>query len=118
MSRDPVHPPWLPALLLALAVAGGAGCARTAAKPGAPPPSRAQALIEAGNARFRAGDHAGAAKRYGAAVAAAPDDAAAHYGLGLALAKLGRDEDARAEYDRARDLVERGRLAAPADSAP
>jgi Flp pilus assembly protein TadD len=101
-------------LALALAAASVAGCARTT--PGRAPASRAQSLIEAGNERFRDGDYAGAAKRYGAAVAAAPDDAAAHYGLGMALAKLGRDEDARAEYARARDLVEQARAQAP-DSA-
>jgi Flp pilus assembly protein TadD len=101
----------LPALALALALA--AGCARTAPAPAA----RAQALIEAGNGLYRAGDFAGAARRYGAAVAAAPDDPAAHYGLGMALSRLGRDEDARAEYARARDLADQARAAA-ADSAP
>lgn len=107
----------MPAVLLALAlvVACGAGCARTSPKPGSR--ARAQALIESGNALFRDGDYAGAARRYGAAAAAAPDDAAAHYGLGMALSKLGRDEDARAEYVRARDLVLQTRAAAP-DSAP
>jgi Flp pilus assembly protein TadD len=115
MNRMPARPRRVPTILLALglAVASLAGCARTV-----PPPavSRAQSLIEVGNERFRDGDYAGAAKRYGAAVAAAPGDPAAHYGLGMALAKLGRDEDARAEYARARDLVEQARAQAP-DSA-
>ena len=33
------------------------------------------------------------------------DDPAAYYGLGMALSKLGRDEDARAAYARARGLA-------------
>ncbi len=118
MTRTSARARRLPAVLLvlALAAAAGAGCARTAAKSagaagGASGPERAQALIEAGNALFRGGDYPGAAKRYGAAVAAAPGDPAAHYGLGMALAKLGRDEDARAEYARARDLAESARSA-------
>ncbi len=101
-----------PAVALALALAA-AGCARSAPKssPPAPatPPARAQVLLEAGNERFRGGDYAGAARRYAAAVAAAPDDPAGHYGLAMALSKLGRGEDARAEYARARDLVELAR---------
>ena len=35
----------------------------------------------------------------------------------MALSRLGRDEDARAEYARARDLADLARAAA-ADSAP
>ena len=38
-----------------------------------------------------------------------PDDAAAYYGLGMALAKLGRDDDARVAYAKARELS-RGEL--------
>jgi Flp pilus assembly protein TadD len=120
MSRPSVHSPrTVPILLassLALLVALGAGCSSPQPKPAAP--ARAQALIDSGNVRFRAGDYAGAAKRYGAAVAAAPDDPAAHYGLGMALAKLGRAEDARAEYGRARDLVQLQREPAADEPAP
>jgi Flp pilus assembly protein TadD len=116
MSRTRVPPRWLPAVVLALAVVCGTGCVRTPPKPAGP--ARAQALIEAGNARFRDGDYAGAARRYGAAVTAAPDDAAAHYGLGMALSKLGRDEDARAEYARARDLAEQARGPSAGDPVP
>ena len=36
------------------------------------------------------------------AVAVAPGDPAAHFGLGMTLAKLGRDEEARQAYARAR----------------
>ena len=67
---------------------------------------RAQALIDAGNVAYRAGDFKLAARRYGAAVVVRKDDPAAYYGLGMALAKLGRDEDARAAYARARDLAQ------------
>jgi len=75
----------------------------------APPPTpegRAQALIEAGNQAFTAGDYRLAARRYAAAVVIRNDDPAAYYGLGMALAKLGRDEDARAAYARARELAQ------------
>jgi len=115
MSRAPLRRSRGPlvALVLLLLAAGGAGCARRSPPAAAESPARVQALLEAGNARFRRADYAGAARRYAAAVAAAPDDPAAHYGLGMALSKLGRGEDARAEYARARDLIE---LARGADS--
>ncbi len=68
---------------------------------------RAQAMIEAGNEAFRAGTYQLAARRYAAAAVNRPDDPAAYYGLGMSLAKLGRDEDARAAYARARELAHR-----------
>ena len=92
------------ALLAALTLAG---CASPKAPAPATPESnhaRAQALIESGNAAFRAGDFAAAAKRFASAVEVNPDDAAAYYGLGMALAKLGRDDDARVAYAKAREL--------------
>lgn len=92
------------------------GCARRQAAPNAAAAqARSQALIDVGNALYRAGDYANAAKRYGAAVAVKPDDPAAYFGLGMALAKLGRDEDARRAYARARELAQqaRGEAAAP-----
>lgn len=118
MNRMPARPHRMPTALLALALAAAslAGCARTAPAPA--PPARAQALIDEGNARFRGGDFAAAARRYGAAVAAAPEDPAAHFGLAMALAKLERDDEARAEYERARELAEQARGAAPAAPAP
>ncbi|MEQ1832453.1 MAG: tetratricopeptide repeat protein [Candidatus Eisenbacteria bacterium] len=66
--------------------------------------ARAQALLDSGSAAFRAGDFSIAAKRYASAVVVSPDDPAAYYGLGMALAKLGRDDDARVAYAKAREL--------------
>jgi Flp pilus assembly protein TadD len=104
--------------LLVLAVLLATGCARRAPGPGAAArQTRSQALIDAGNALYRARDYVNAAKRYGAAVAVAPDDPAARFGLGMALGKLGRDEEARQAYARARELAQQARAAGP-DSAP
>ncbi len=97
----------LAALAIALAMAGG-GCGRGA---DAPAPhdvaGRAQLLIESGNQAFSAGNFGLAARRYAAAAVIRKDDPAAYYGLGMALAKLGRDEEARAAYARARELARR-----------
>ena len=94
----------LAAMLLA-ALAVGA-CARSQAPEPAPvtPAVRAQALIDSGNASFRAGDYTAAAKRFASAVVVSPEDPAAFYGLGMALSKLGRDDEARAAYARSREL--------------
>ncbi|TMQ72457.1 MAG: hypothetical protein E6K81_07350 [Candidatus Eisenbacteria bacterium] len=73
----------------------------------ADPQARAQLLIESGNQAFVAGDFGLAARRYAAAAVIKKDDPAAYYGLGMALSKLGRDEDARAAYARARALSRR-----------
>src|SRR2546425_963895 len=93
---------------IGLAAALCAGCGR---HPGAAPPAdeqaRAQLLIESGNQAFVAGDFGLAARRYAAAAVIKKDDPAAYYGLGMALSKLGRDEDARAAYARARALARR-----------
>ena len=70
---------------------------------------RAQALIDSGSSAFRVGDFSAAAKRYASAAVVSPDDPAAYYGLGMALAKLGRDDEARVAYARARELS-RGEL--------
>ena len=66
---------------------------------------RAQALIDSGNSAYRGGDYAAAAKRYAAAAVVSPDDPAAFYGLGMALSKLGRDDEARVAYARSRELA-------------
>jgi Flp pilus assembly protein TadD len=67
--------------------------------------ARSQALIENGNQAYRAGDYSLAARRYAAAVNIDENDPAAFYGLGMALAKLNKDEQARMMYSRARQLV-------------
>jgi Flp pilus assembly protein TadD len=93
------------AALLTLAPAWGC-----APKNSAPPTAdagaavRSDALIVSGNAAFQHGDYKLAARRYAAAAVHRPDDPAAFYGLGMALARLGRDEDARAAYAKAREL--------------
>jgi Flp pilus assembly protein TadD len=94
-------------LFAALVFALGACQSRPEATPAhaIDPQVRSQALIDSGNAAFKAKDYAGAAKRYASAVSADPSDPAAQYGLGMALAKLGRDEEARAAYARARELA-------------
>jgi Flp pilus assembly protein TadD len=83
------------------------GCGRRV-KPAAPatPAERAQALIEAGNQAFSSGNYGLAARRYASAAVVKNDDPAAYYGLGMALSRLGRDEDARAAYARARALAQ------------
>lgn len=65
---------------------------------------RAQALIESGNAALREGQFADAAKRYASAAVVRPEDPAAFYGLGMALSRLGRDDEARVAYGKAREL--------------
>ena len=90
------------ALLALVAVA----CAKSPEPPpvAETPAMRAQALIDSGNAAFRAGDYTAAAKRFASAVVVSPEDPAAFYGLGMALSKLGRDDEARAAYARSREL--------------
>ena len=98
----------LASLLLAVLLA--AGCARREPVPDAAAlQSRSQALIDSGNTFYRAGDHTTAAKRYAAATVVKPDDPAAYFGLGMALTKLGRDEEARRAYARARELAQQAR---------
>ena len=80
------------------------------------PAERAQALIESGNQAYAAGDFELAARRFGAAAVVKDDDPAAYFGLGMSLSRLGRDDDARLAYTRARKLVQEQREAAQ-DSA-
>ncbi len=110
-----------PFTLGACVLAAGAlplgGCARhddrarlaAAADSAAKARERSQALIENGNQAFRAGDFALASRRYASAAVQDPNDPAAYYGLGMALAKLGRDDQARLAYQRARELVRQGK---------
>lgn len=91
------------------------GCAREREPAAAQDPAvRAQQLIESGNQAFRAGNYGLSARRYAAAAVIKKDDPAAYYGMGMALSKLGRDEEARKAYARARELAQ----AAPAQGSP
>jgi tetratricopeptide (TPR) repeat protein len=89
-------------ILAGLALACGR---RTDLTPPADDAGRAQVLIDSGNQAFSAGNFGLAARRYAAAAVIKKDDPAAYYGLGMALSKLGRDEEARAAYARARQLA-------------
>ena len=109
------------ALLCALLALAGCGARPEREAQEADPAARSQALIEAGNQAYRAGDFELAARRFGAAAVIKTDDPAAYYGLGMALTRLGRDEDARVAYGRARRLTQEQALkdmdqAASADS--
>ncbi|HEY2954465.1 MAG TPA: hypothetical protein VGK89_04370 [Candidatus Eisenbacteria bacterium] len=91
---------------LALALVLPPGCAvRAPADRDAEASARNQALIAAGNQAYRGGHYELAAKRYAAAAVAKKDDPAAYYGMGMALVKLGRVEEARLAYARARELA-------------
>ena len=68
---------------------------------------RAQRLVESGNEAYKLGDYRLAARRYAAAAVVKKDDPAAYFGMGMALSKLGRDEEARAAYARSRELSRR-----------
>ena len=97
---------WRAASMAVMLVMLAGGCARER-EPGsgiADPQARAQALIESGNQAFRAGNYGLSARRYAAAAVIKKDDPAAYYGMGMALSKLGRDEEARKAYARAREL--------------
>jgi len=100
---------WMLAIGIALGLALSAGAC--GGRPEAPAPAdaaeRAQLLIESGNRAYSIGNFGLAARRYAAAAVIREDDPAAYYGLGMALSKLGRDEDARAAYARARELSRR-----------
>jgi Flp pilus assembly protein TadD len=104
------------ALALGLLALAGCGGSRAPAQPPADAGRlRAQALVDSGNSAFRGGDFTTAAKRYAAAAVVNPEDPAAFYGLGMALAKLGRDDEARVAYARSREL---SRGVADHDSLP
>lgn len=108
MRASPIRALALLSLLVSVSLA--AGCARRETVPDAAAlQARSQALIDAGNALYRAKDYTNAAKRYGAAVVVNPADPAACFGLGMALTRLGRDEEARQAYARARELAQQAR---------
>lgn len=100
---------WMLAIGMALGLLmSAAGCGGRAEAPApADAAERAQLLIESGNQAYSTGNFGLAARRYAAAAVIREDDPAAYYGLGMALSKLGRDEDARAAYTRARELSRR-----------
>ena len=92
------------ALVIALALP--AGCAeRDPGREASEALARNQALIVSGNQAYRSGKYQLAAKRYAAAAVAKKDDPAAYFGMGMALARLGRIEEARAAYTRSRELA-------------
>ncbi len=94
------------AVWLAVALALAAPACSTP-RPAASRADRAQAFLEAGNRAFRAGDYALAARRYAAASVLDPDEPACYVGLGMALSRLQRGEEARAAFARARRLAAR-----------
>ena len=94
---------------LAWAASWAAGCASDAPKTPEQRQARAQTLIDSGNQAYRTGDYRLAVRRYAAAAVMRRDDPAAYYGMGMALSKLGRDEDARRAYARARELAQQQR---------
>jgi Flp pilus assembly protein TadD len=95
---------WTGALLLALGLALAGCSARQAAERRE---DRVQAFLNAGNQAFRTGDYALAARRYAAAAALDPEEPACYVGLGMALSKLNRGEEARAAHAKARALAAR-----------
>jgi tetratricopeptide (TPR) repeat protein len=94
-------------VVLAATLLGLASCGKPAGTASRAPMSdslRAQALIDSGNSALREGAFAEAAKRYASAAVVRPNDPAAFYGLGMALSRLGRDDEARVAYAKAREL--------------
>jgi hypothetical protein len=83
-------------LVLAAAMLAGCSGPQPQHAASARPFARSQALIDSGNVAFGNGDF----------------ENAAWFGLGMALSKLGRDDDARVAYAKARELSGN----APADS--
>ncbi|MEY4374143.1 MAG: Tetratricopeptide repeat [Candidatus Eisenbacteria bacterium] len=95
-------------LVLAAACAPRTSPERVAAERAVRDSLRAQALIDSGNVAFAREDWAEAARRYSSAVVTRPDDPAAYYGLGMALQRLGRDEEARVAFAKSRELSRAG----------
>ncbi len=97
----------LTGLVLVVALAAGCGPRSAGEATDTPPRERAQQLVESGNQAYRIGDYRLAARRYASAAVVDREDPAAYFGLGMALSKLGRDEEARDAYRRARELARR-----------
>jgi len=100
-----MHAPVRTLVLAAVIACALAGCSAEPAAESASPEVRAQMLVEEGNKAYEGGDYRLAARRYAAAAVVRKDDPAAYYGLGMALSKLGRDEEARTAYARAKALT-------------
>ena len=96
-------------VLAALVMFAGCGQSQEIPRDPAEKAARAQELIDQGNTAYTAGDYRLAARRYAAAAVVRKDDPAAYYGMAMALQKLGRDEDARQAYARARELMQQKR---------
>jgi len=100
----------IPSGALVAAIALAPGCApRDPGRDASEALARNQALIVAGNQAYRSGKYQVAAKRYAAAAVAKKDDPAAYFGMGMALARLGRIDESRAAYTRSRELARRPR---------
>lgn len=106
--------------LVVVAALALAGCGRdqSPTEPAPTPAARAQALIVSGNRSYTAGDYRLAVKRYAAAAMVDKEDPAAYFGLGMALSKLGRDEEARQAYARSRELAQKRHSASTPMPAP
>lgn len=79
-------------------------CDRALADRRLSPAARAATLTNRGIVRINSGDSAGALADYDAALALAPDSAAAHANRGLALLHQGRDRDAETALSVAIEL--------------
>ena len=67
-------------------------------------PSKAENIRLLARAHARSDDHASAEKLFRQAIEADPEFGPAHRGLGRALIALGRDDEAVAPFERARQL--------------
>ena len=74
-------------------------------------------LNEAGKAAYGRGDFETAARRFGEAIVAAPEEPLYHYHRGAALLRLGRHAEARTSYEQALSLKPPPALAATISAA-
>jgi Flp pilus assembly protein TadD len=65
---------------------------------------RVVALVAEGNQLLERGNYAGAVEKYQQATLLQPDQEDLHYNLGIALAKLGRTEEAKKQYAEALEI--------------